>query len=55
MINCGGRMPLFDMIKDFENTKLKIILMDSHRPLHHTNINNTNKRIIVVDDDLIDK
>ena len=56
MINCGGRIDLMEKLDNFEdNKKIKIILLDSHRPLHHRNVEEDNKRIILIDDNTLDK
>ena len=56
MINCGGRIDLAEKARLFssEGRKLKILLLDSHRPLHHANLSGS-KAIWVVDDGTIDR
>lgn len=55
MFNCGGRLDLTEKLMECSNEKLKIILLDSHRPIHHNNINNVSKRLILIDDESLDR
>lgn len=56
MINCGGRIDLMEKLEKFDDdNKIKIVLLDSHRPLHHRNVEDGNKRIILIDDNTLDK
>lgn len=54
MLNCGGRLDLQEKLEETENERLKILLLDSQRPLHHNNLDKEYKRIILVDDKTID-
>lgn len=54
MLNCGGNVSLPEIQKKFKNQKIKLILLDSHRPLHHDNVSSDNKNIIIIDDGHID-
>lgn len=42
-----------NFLSKFQNEKIRGVLLDSHRPLHHKNISNTSKNLIVIDDDKI--
>ena len=53
-MNCGGRLDLQEKLEELENDRLKILLLDSQRPIHHNNLDNDYKRIILVDDKTID-
>ena len=54
LLNCGGRLDLQEKLEELENDRLKILLLDSQRPIHHNNLDNDYKRIILVDDKTID-
>ena len=56
MINCGGKFDVSSKLAEInaEGRKVKVILMDSHRPFHHTNLFE-NKNIWIVDDGTFDK
>eukprot|EP00898_Chlorokybus_atmophyticus_P007466 jgi/Chlat1/7720/Chrsp66S07318 len=51
MINCGGAEPVRNILQCGPSTTVYII--DSHRPLNHSNINSNNKQVVVLctDDD----
>ena len=48
-LNCGGQIDLTDKWFGQKDSKIDCYLFDSHRPIHHNNINQ-NDNIIVVDD-----
>lgn len=54
-INCGGQIALMDYLKQFDNEKIRGVLMDSHRPLNHQNISQNSKNLIIIDDKKINK
>jgi hypothetical protein len=56
MINCGGKFDVSSKLAEInsEGRKVKVLLIDSHRPFHHTNLFE-NKNIWIVDDGTFDK
>lgn len=54
MLNCGGRLDLNEKLAECGNEKLKIVLLDSHRPIHHNNMDSSSKKVILIDDESLD-
>lgn len=54
LVNCGGKVDLVERLGELEAThpKLKVVLLDAHRPLHHRNLGAPKKVIIVNDETL---
>ena len=52
-VNCGGRIDLKKEINDYYKKKVEILLLDSHRPIHHANFE-TDSRLTIIDDQTID-
>lgn len=54
-INCGGYVDLPSKWFLQEDQKVKVVVMDSHRPIHHSNLNCNNKKLVIIDDESFDK
>ena len=49
LLNCGGRMDLTE-VDMFKREQVNMYVIDSHRPIHHHNVN-VDKKVIVLQDE----
>jgi len=52
-LNCGAQLDLTEKWFSSPDSKIKCYLFDSHRPVHHNNVNSHNKVIVI--DDMVSK
>lgn len=51
LINCGGTEDVVDLLGLADVPSVRVLVVDSRRPLHHHNIANENKQVLVLYDD----
>ena len=49
-LNCGGRIDLTEQ-ELFKRDQVNMYVIDSHRPVHHHNVNSDKKVIVLQDED----